>query len=283
LRAQPAVLVTGASSGIGEACVVRLVGAGFRVYAGVRRDEDADRLRQMSDRIVPVRLDLTDASHIAEAARVLAGEVGDRGLAGIVNNAGIAVAGPIEFLPIDELRRQLEVNVIGQVALTQAVIPLLRTARGRIVFISSIAGRSALPFIAAYAASKHALEAIADACRVELEPWGIGVAVVEPGVIATPIWQTSLAAAARTMERLPEALERLYGKRLAGVRKRVESQAGLPADAVAVAVEHALTAAKPKTRYVIGRDAQTRLLLERLPDRVRDRIVVKQLGRLEDG
>jgi NAD(P)-dependent dehydrogenase (short-subunit alcohol dehydrogenase family) len=283
VRTPPAVLVTGASSGIGEACVIRLVGAGFRVYAGVRRDDDAERLRQMSDRIVPVRLDVTEQSRIEETARVLAGDVGESGLAGVVNNAGIAVGGPLEFLPLDELRRQLEVNVIGQVAVTQAVLPMLRGARGRVVFVGSIAGRSALPFIGAYAASKHALEALADSWRVELAPWGIHVAVVEPGVIATPIWRTSLAAADRSLAQLPEAkeLERLYGERLEPVRKRIEQQAGLPPDTVAAAVEHALTAATPKTRYVIGRDAKTRLMLEKLPDRVRDRLIAKQLDRLE--
>ena len=264
---------------------MRLVGAGFRVFAGVRRDEDADRLRQMSDRVVPVRLDLTEQAHIEEAARVLAGDVGESGLAAVVNNAGIAVGGPLEFLPLDALRRQIEVNVVGQVAVTQAVLPMLRAARGRIVFVSSIAGRSALPFIGAYAASKHALEALADAWRVELAQWGIHVAVVEPGVIATPIWRTSLAAADRTIAQMPEAkeLERLYGRRVAIVRKWTEQQEGLPADTVAAAVEHALTAAKPKTRYVIGRDAKTRLWLEKLPDRVRDRLIAKQLDGLGEG
>lgn len=281
MKALPAVLVTGASSGIGEACVIRLVGAGFRVFGGVRRDDDAERLRQMSDRVVPVRLDVTEQAHIDEAARIIAGEVGERGLAGLVNNAGIAVGGPLEFLPLDELRRQLDVNVVGQVAVTQAVLPLLRAARGRIVFVSSIAGRSALPLIGAYAASKHALEAIADAWRVELEPWGIHVAVIEPGVIATQIWRTSLATADRNLARMPADLERLYGKRVAAVRKRVEQQTGLPSETVAEAVEHALTATRPKTRYVIGRDAKTRLVLETLPDRVRDSVIRKQLDRLE--
>lgn len=282
MKAQPVALVTGASSGIGEACVIHLVGAGFRVFAGVRRDDDAERLRGMSDRIVPVRLDVTEQSHIDEVARLVAGAVGETGLAGLVNNAGIAVGGPLEFLPLDGLRRQLEVNVVGQVAVTQAVLPLLRTARGRIVLVGSIAGRSSLPFVGAYSASKHAIEAIADAWRIELEPWGIHVAVIEPGAIATAIWKTSLASAERTLSELPQAeeLERLYGARLAPVRKRIAQQSGLPADAVAQAVTHALTAVRPKTRYVIGRDAKARLMLQKLPDRLRDRLIRKELDNL---
>jgi NAD(P)-dependent dehydrogenase (short-subunit alcohol dehydrogenase family) len=284
MKAAPTVLVTGASRGIGEACVHRMVGAGFRVFAAVRREDDADRLRAASDRITPVRLDVTSADHIAEAARAVAGEVGDAGLAGLVNNAGIAVAGPLEFLPIDELRRQLEVNVIGQVALTQAVLPLLRHAPGRIVFVGSIAGLSALPFVGAYAASKHALEAIADSWRVELEPWNVRVSIVEPGAIATDIWETSLAAADRNFTRMPPELDRFYGKRLAAVRARVAGagQRGLPADQVARAVEHALTAARPKARYLVGRDAKSRTVLEALPHRLRDRLIAKQLDRMDD-
>ncbi len=172
------VVVTGASSGIGLACCVRLTKAGWRVFGGVRTDEDAAALRERG--LDALQLDVTDARQIAAAADV----VGPT-LDGLVDNAGIAIAAPLELVPLDELRHQLEVNVVGQVAVTQAFLPALRRARGRVVLMGSIGGRSALPFLGPYAASKHALEAIADSLRVELRPWGIAVAIVEPASIAT--------------------------------------------------------------------------------------------------
>jgi NAD(P)-dependent dehydrogenase (short-subunit alcohol dehydrogenase family) len=268
------VLVTGASKGIGRATVLRLSAAGWKVFAGVRRDEDGLALRNESAGVVPVRLDVGDDDQIATAVERIASEAGGA-LGAVVNNAGIAVAGPLEFLPIAELRRQLEVNVVGQIAVTQAVLPLLRSATGRIVFVSSIAGRSAMPFTGAYSASKFALEALADALRVELQPWDIHVSVIEPGVIATPIWETAARAADRILADAPPALQSFYGERLEALRRRAaRGMEGLPPDTVAAAVEHALTASPPKTRYVIGRDAHTRLWLERvLPDRARDRVI----------
>jgi NAD(P)-dependent dehydrogenase (short-subunit alcohol dehydrogenase family) len=209
------VLVTGASSGIGAACAVRLRDRGWRVLAGVRRAGTApegceERLIDVTD---PPALELTE-------------------LHGLVNNAGIAVAGPLEFLQADELRRQLEVNVVGQLRMTQLCLPALRAARGRVVNMGSISGRNALPLLGAYAMSKFALEAMTDSLRVELEPWGIPVAIVEPGA---------------------------------------------PPEAVAEAVEHALTAEKPRTRYLVGRDAKLRARVQLLPDRVRDRVIVKRV------
>jgi len=277
-----AVVVTGASKGIGRACARRLARLGFRVYAGVRSDVDAEQIRGEGDgRILPIRLDVTDPSAVAAAAERIDAECGAAGLAGLVNNAGIAVAGPLEILPIDEFRRQLEVNVVGQLAVTQAFLPALRRARGRIVNMGSISGRSALPFTGAYAASKHALEAMTDALRVELRPWGIEVVIVEPGVIATPIWETSIRAASQSLEQVPaEALE-LYADRIDAVRGMVEhnTERGLPADAVARVVAHALTATRPKTRYLVGRDARLRAWLQRLPDRWRDSLIAWRLGR----
>jgi NAD(P)-dependent dehydrogenase (short-subunit alcohol dehydrogenase family) len=245
-----AVLVTGASSGIGAACVVRLARSGWRVYAGVRRAGDAP---EGSEEIL---LDVTDPPAL---------ELGE--LHALVNNAGIAVAGPLEFLPAEELRRQLEVNVVGQLRLVQMLLPALRASRGRIVNVGSISGRSALPFLGAYAMSKFALEAMTDALRLELRPWGLHVAIVEPGTIRTQMW---------TRERPDppaEALD-LYGRRIDAFRRFAlkRSEAGAPADAVAEVVEEALTAERPRTRYLVGRDARLRAGLERLPDRVRDRI-----------
>jgi NAD(P)-dependent dehydrogenase (short-subunit alcohol dehydrogenase family) len=279
----PAVLVTGAAKGIGEACVLRLAQHGHQVFAGVRRAQDGAALRARAAGIVPVLLDVTDASQIAAAATLLEQQTGQRGLAGVVNNAGIAVAGPLEFLPLSELRKQFEVNVIGQLAVTQALLPLLRKARGRVVNIGSVSGRSALPMTGAYAASKHALEALSDALRVELMPWGLHVALVEPGVIATPIWQTSIAAAEHTMEGLPARGLEYYGAILDALKENVGSnaQSGLPPDRVARVVQHALFSPRPHTRYVVGRDARLRLLLEKLPDRWRDHLIRRRLDRMQ--
>lgn len=277
-----AVLITGAAKGIGNACVQRLVRR-FRVYAGVRRSEDGEVLRaELGDDVVPVRLEVTDADAIAAAATFIRSDLGDLPLAGIVNNAGLAVAGPLEFLPLDELRRQLEVNVIGQVAVTQAMLPLLRSSRGRIVNMGSIAGKSAMPMTGPYSASKFALEAITDSLRVELMPFGVDVIIIEPGVIATPIWQTSIEAADVVMKRLPPKAFEYYGHIMERVRARALNGdiGGLPADSVARVVEHALTADRPRTRYMVGRDAKLRALLNRLPDRWRDRLIARQLAKI---
>jgi NAD(P)-dependent dehydrogenase (short-subunit alcohol dehydrogenase family) len=192
-------------------------------------------------------------------------------LHGLVDNAGIVVAAPLEELPVAELRRQLEVNVVGQLAVTQALLPALRAARGRVVIVGSIAGRSALPFLGGYAISKFALEAMADSLRVELSPDGIEVALVEPGTIATAMWTRPQPLAEQASERYRPRLERF--RAVAAAR----SARAEPADRVARAVEHALTARRPKTRYVVGRDARIRAALERLPDRLRDRVVARAL------
>src|SRR4051812_39464080 len=184
MSAPRAVVVTGASTGIGEA-IARRMDAGFRVFAGVRKEEDAERLRAAGANIEPVLLDVTDQASIDAAAATVKAAVRDQGLAGLVNNAGIAVSAPLEFLPVDELRNQLEVNVVGQVAVTQAFLSDIRTAKGRIINIGSIGGKVAFPLAGAYAASKFAMEAITDSLRRELRPWGIEVSIVEPGGVKT--------------------------------------------------------------------------------------------------
>ncbi|MGH7468523.1 MAG: SDR family oxidoreductase [Longimicrobiales bacterium] len=279
------VLITGASKGIGQACAFHLAGRGYLVFAGVRRDADGAALRaQVGEQLVPLLLDVTRPDQIARAADAMKDRLGNRGLDGLVNNAGIALAGPLEFLPLAELREQLEVNVIGQVAVIQAVLPLIRLSRGRIINIGSISGRSALPMTGAYAASKHAIEALTDALRVELMPWNIQVALVEPGVIATPIWHTSIAAAERIMKNLPAAAFEYYGAIMNALKQDVtkRSQQGRAPDRVALVVQHALEARKPRTRYVVGRDARMRLLLESMPDRWRDRVIARRLARMRD-
>ncbi|GDY30469.1 SDR family oxidoreductase [Gandjariella thermophila] len=275
------VVVTGASKGIGAATVRRLAGRGVRVIAGVRREEDGAALKeQLADRVLPVQLDVTDQDAIAAAAEVVRAEVAERGLNGLVNNAGIAVAAPVEFLPPGELRHQLEVNVIGQIAVTQALVPLLRAARGRIVNVGSIGDRIASPMLGAYTASKFALAALTDTMRMELSRWGIEVSLIEPGAVATPIWGTSVAAADRLLEAAPESIHELYGGQVAAARAsaRRNDTAGIPPDEVARVIEHALTARRPRTRYLVGRDARIASVVARLPDRLRDRLVLSQSG-----
>jgi NAD(P)-dependent dehydrogenase (short-subunit alcohol dehydrogenase family) len=193
----------------------------------------------------------------------------------LVDNAGIAIAAPLEFLPPEELTRQLDVNVVGQLRVLQAFLPALRRARGRVVLMGSIGGRSALPFLGAYAMSKFALEAMADALRVELAPFAIHVAIVEPGTIATPIWSKPQR---RVDEFPPEAAE-LYGARVDKFRRlaAARSSEAVPAVEVAKAVAHALTAGRPRTRYVVGPDAKRRARVEMLPDRLRDRVLTRFL------
>ena len=265
------VLVTGASSGIGLASAVRLARAGWRVHGGVRTAEDAAALRERG--IEPVELDITDSAQIAAAAQAVGPE-----LDGLVDNAGIAIAAPLELVPLAELRHQLEVNVVGQVAVLQAVLPALRRARGRVVLMGSIGGRSALPFLGPYAASKHALEAFADVLRVELAPWGIAVAIIEPASIATAIWQKGASRADELQAQLSHDAAGLYTARVASFRRvALKRGPGIDSDVVAKAVERALTSSRPKARYLVGRDAHIRAWIERLPTRLRDRVLARVL------
>ncbi len=214
---------------------------------------------------------------VKAAAETVAHALGDAPLSGLVNNAGIAVASPLEFVPLDALRRQLEVNVTGQVAVTQAFLPSLRSSRGRIVNMGSVSGRFASPFMGPYSASKFALEALSDSLRLELRPWGIHVSILEPGVIATPIWRKSLLAADELATGMPEEAHTLYGRAIQAIRQRVESIGGVPAERVARVVAHALTARRPRPRYVVGRDARVAVGLSYLPTRMRDWLVAKRL------
>jgi NAD(P)-dependent dehydrogenase (short-subunit alcohol dehydrogenase family) len=246
------------------------------VLAGVRADSDGDRLQAAaSERLESVTIDVTDPQAIAAAAE----QLGKEPLHGLVNNAGIALAMPLEFIPLDQLRHQLEVNVVGQVGVTQAFLPNLRSAKGRIVNVGSIAGRSSLPFLGAYAASKHALEAVTDALRVEVQPFGIAVTIVEPGTIATPIWRKGGELIEQLAGGMPEELSQLYGDRMKAFRDAATAagRRAEPADQVAIVIEHALTARQPKARYLVGRDARRRAIVERLPTRLRDRVYQRVL------
>jgi NAD(P)-dependent dehydrogenase (short-subunit alcohol dehydrogenase family) len=230
----------------------------------VRRDGDAPA---GAEELV---FDVSDAAAIAQAAAQV------DTLDALVENAGIAIASPLEFLPPDELSRQLDVNVVGQLRVLQAFLPALRATRGRVVIVGSIAGRSALPFLGAYAMSKFALEAMADSLRVELQPWGMHVAIIEPGTIATAIWTKPQP----TAESLPPVAGELYGERIGRFRKLAAARSSghaVPPAAVAQAIEHALTSTKPRTRTVVGPDAKKRARLQHLPDRARDRVLTRFL------
>jgi NAD(P)-dependent dehydrogenase (short-subunit alcohol dehydrogenase family) len=276
-----AVLVTGASTGIGRACAEHLDGLGFSVFAGVRKEADAESLRGAgSGGIRPLMIDVTDGDSIAAAVKAMSDDAPE-GLAGLVNNAGVAFGGPLELVAIDEWRAQMEVNFIGQVAVTQALLPALRKRRGRIANITSIGGRIATPFLGPYNASKFALEAVTDALRQELRPFGVYVVAIEPGAVATPIWDKGRASAEQATARMPAEGVELYSAGIEALRRGITQaeRAGVPPLEVAKAVAHALTASRPKTRYVIGRDARTRLAISRLlPTRAMDRLVARVMG-----
>jgi NAD(P)-dependent dehydrogenase (short-subunit alcohol dehydrogenase family) len=268
------VVITGASTGIGAACAIHLDRLGYRVFAGVRKTEDGLALQKdCSDQLVPIELDVTDLATIQKAHALVSESTGSDGLYGLINNAGIAVVGPLEAVPIADFRQQLEVNVIGQVAVTQKFLPLIRRARGRIINMGSIAGLSTMPLMGPYSASKFALEAITDALRLEVQQWGIHVSIIEPGAIATPIWNKSATEAAEREAGIGQELRSLYQPMAAAVRKIVgeASKRAVSSDTVAKVVEAALTASTPRTRYLVGSDAKLRaLMVKLLPDRLSD-------------
>ncbi len=273
-----AVVITGASTGIGQATALSLDKAGFRVFAGVRKQSDADALKDAaSSRLIPIILDVTDQATIAESARVVEKSVGAKGLAGLVNNAGISLSYPIEFFPLDQAMKQLNVNLVGHIAVMQAFLGLIRKGKGRIVNIGSIGGIQAIPTLGLYDASKAGMHALTDALRMELSVWGIPVILVIPGNIATPIWSKpnlagDLSGPAKEyygpmMESLASAVEKMPGK-------------GLPPEAAAKVVLKALTAKKPKTRYIVGKDAVLQVIMSKfLGNKIRDALVLLSLGK----
>lgn len=275
-----AVVITGASTGIGRACALYLDRLGFRVFAGVRKKPDGEALQESSsDRLRPIYLDVTDSETIRAATEIVRGDCGSKGLSGLVNNAGVAIAGPLEFIPLDSLRSQLEINVVGQIAVTQALLPLLRSGKGRIVNMSSVSGRVAAPFLGPYSASKFALEALSDSMRLELRPWDIYVSVVEPGPIATPIWKKSRTETSNMLAELPAQMQQLYGESIKATEvwgRGITSDMPSP-EMVTRAVAHALTANHPRTRYRIGKASIVADLVARFaPDRLRDWLLIRQ-------
>lgn len=288
----PTVLITGASTGIGQATALRLARAGWTVLAGVRAKDDGERLagEAPAGRIEPLILDVTDLEQIRLAAARVSELGGQRDsspgrLDALVNNAGIGFGGPLELIDADDLRKQFDVNVLGQISVTQALLPALRAARttpgtgGRIVFVSSVGGRVAMAFTAPYAASKHAIEAIGDALRVELRTSHVQVALIEPGSVATPIWDKSRELADGVT--IPASLQAEYGHVPQAMDKVLHDTAerGVPPELVAATIERALSAKRMKARYLIGRDARAMVAIRRLlPDHVFDRVARRALG-----
>jgi NAD(P)-dependent dehydrogenase (short-subunit alcohol dehydrogenase family) len=270
------VVITGTSTGIGRATALRLDRNGFRVFAGVRREADGQNLKaEASERLTPILLDVTDAAAVEQASKEVATQVGDAGLWGLVNNAGMGLGGPIEFVDSDEWRRQFEVNVFGPAAMIRSFLPLVRQAKGRIVNVSSAAGKVASPVLGPYCASKFALEALSDSLRLEVAGQGVCVAVVEPGFIETPMLDKGKDTTAQVLEKLPPLGRELYGGAMESFQKMVDrfrSRAASP-DQVARAIEQALTAGRPRTRYEVGFDAKLLTTLGRLlPDRALDSV-----------
>jgi NAD(P)-dependent dehydrogenase (short-subunit alcohol dehydrogenase family) len=270
------IVVTGTSSGIGEATALRLAGSGMRVFAAVRDPEDGARVLAKAagpGSIHPLVMDLRDEASIRAAFDEVRGTVGAEGLSGLVNDAGEGFPGPLELIELSWLREQLEVNVVGQVAVVQAALPLLRTARGRIVFVGSIGGKVALQFAGPYHASKYAIEAIGDCLRQELAPDGIAVSIIEPGPISTGIWS-------KAEERVDELLSRSpgvdrYRDRLLSFRdsiRRADEKGGSPQD-VAEVIEKALTASSPSARYPVGATAKLASAVKPwIPDKLYDAV-----------
>ncbi len=275
------VVITGVSTGIGWASAKLLLDRGFRVFGSVRKAQDAERLRsEFGANFTPLLFDVTDEAAIRAAAGAVRAALNGETLAGLVNNAGIAVAGPALELAIDEFRRQFDVNVMGPIMATQAFAPLLgadpslRGPKGRIVMVSSVAGKSGNPLSSPYSASKHAIEGLSESLRRELMLFGIDVVIVAPGAVKTPIWDKAEELDVSRYGNSP------YYPVLKNIRAFVAelAQGGLPAERIAEVIATALTGDKPKTRYQITPDPMRHLIITMLPKRVGDRIIAKRLG-----
>jgi NAD(P)-dependent dehydrogenase (short-subunit alcohol dehydrogenase family) len=273
----PSVLITGASRGIGRASALLLARDGWEVHAGVRRPEDgAELAAESAGRIVPITLDVTDGAQIAALTDQL-----PEHLDGVVNNAGIVVDGPLEAVAPERLRLQLETNVVGPLAVTQAVLPRIRASRGRIVFVSSVSGRISAPMMGAYNASKFAIEGLADALRVELAPWKIRVIVVQPTSTDTALWQDAPATVEKTEAELSDEHRGLYAKHTAGARRltKMIQKRTMPVERVAETIELALTSEHPKARYPVGAATKAQLALFAVtPTRAKDMMLGRASG-----
>ena len=270
------VFISGSSTGIGKACALGLDERGYDVFAGVRNEEDGKSLCQKaSERLRPVIIDITNPEQIKAAAETVRQALGDKPLVGLINNAGISVGGPLEFVPIDRFRHQLEVNLIGHISVSQLFISLLRKSQGRIINVGSIAGIFASPLMGPYCASKYAMEAISDVMRRELKPWNIKVSLLEPGIIATKIWGKASIQAERAIKEAPEELLHLYEPLIERMMKLAANseENAQSTEVVVKAVVHALTADRPKTRYRMGPKARAQKVMSWLPDKIQDRMI----------
>lgn len=283
-KRKDAVVITGASTGVGRATALLLAQQGYQVFAGVRQAKDAEFLKlNSSNNLIPVMLDVTKAEQVKCAAEFVTSAVGEKGLIGLVNNAGILVDGPLEYLEIDELRWQFEVNVIGQVAVTQAFLPMIRQAKGRIINIGSVSGKISSPFFSALCASKFALEALNDSLRMELHPWGIEVILIEPGSIASAAPDKVEASLQKKLANMSPSARAMYGDVYKfSLEQLIKSnRMGVPPEEVASVIQKALEANKPKTRYFVSKEKVMlnflMLLAKILPDRVCDAIQLQEL------
>ncbi|MFC7400147.1 SDR family oxidoreductase [Chelatococcus sp. GCM10030263] len=280
--ASKSVLVTGASSGIGRATALRLAAEGMQVFAACRKASDGEALASEAKpgTLTPVLMDVTSADSIA-ACRERIAAAADGGLDGLVNNAGVGTSGPMEALPLDTVRAAFEVNLFGQLAVIQAFLPLLHPRRGRIVNLGSVGARITIPFGGVLCGSKAAFESFSDALRLELHPLGLHVSIIRPGSIHTPAVAKTLGGVDEAIAGWPEAARTRYGAMFRSFTARAvaREEAGSPPEVVAEAILHALTAATPRTRYAVGKDARALSLLPRLlPDGLLDRIRLKMLG-----
>lgn len=277
-----AVVITGASSGIGRACAIGLADAGFQVFAGVRKQADGDALNELTTgTLTAVLIDVTDAATVQAAAEEVAGIVGSSGIAGLVNNAGIGVTWPMEAIPSDRLRKQYDINVFGQVTVIQTFLPLLRLAAGRIVNIGSIGDRLTMPFGAPLTSSKWAFASITEGLRLELRPWGIHVILIEPATIHTEAVDTMEGGAEQTLSQFTEIERERYAEAYRSMTRRTlaRERTGSSPDVVAETVIHALTTKKPKTRYLVGKHARALAFIARwAPDPLFDQIRLRLFG-----
>ena len=274
------VVVTGASTGIGWGCVKVLTAAGFHVFGSVRKPADAERLtKEFGANVTPLLFDVTDQVAVAAAARTVKQALAGKTLAGLVNNAGIAVAGPLIYLNIEDVEKQFAVNVTGPLIVTQAFAPLLGADRsrqgapGRIVMISSVGGKNALPFAGPYASSKFAVEGLSESLRRELMLFGIDVVIVAPGAVVTPIWD-------KTEDLIEPFANTPYAAALAKMKTVMLASAakGLPPEMIGEAVLTGLTAAKPRTRYTVAPNPMQQVMLRLLPKRIVDRMIGGRIG-----
>jgi NAD(P)-dependent dehydrogenase (short-subunit alcohol dehydrogenase family) len=277
VETQEIVVITGASSGIGEATARELARRGFHVLAGIRRDQDADAIRGLN--IEPLILDITNPDHIRALADRVHGDPQGRAVRALMNNAGLGVNAPVEVFALDQWRHLFEVNFFGHIAVTQTLLPALIRSKGRVINISSVGGKIAMATYGPYASTKFALEAVSDSLRREIAPLGVQVVVVEPAAVRTKIGDRAIARAQEVASTMtPEQSER-YGRLVEAITAQAASamESGLSADAAAKVIAQAVTARKPRTRYTIGREAALLPLLTTLPDRMLDRILAAAL------